>query len=802
MTMTTGTDAPQRQAGDSPGAVPQSRQPCGRTDFPRVSRLTFLFRPAAALALLVGAVAVQLLTKLPPVWVDAALGSAGLLLIMRGGRLIWFGLVLAGAAWTMLRADVALSQRLAPDLEGRDLIVTGAVRGLPRVADDATRFDLAVQSAESDGPSPVTGILRLSWRETAPPIEPCSLWRLHVRLKRPRGMIDPGAFDFERYALSEGISATGYVREDTGNGPVGERLLCTDRLRARITEGIAETLGPGPSADVLRALAFGDQHAMDEHEWAVARATGIPHLIAISGLHIALFAGFGVWFVRLLWKLAPRLTLRWPAPLIEAVASIVFALTYATLAGLGLPTRRALVMIGLLLAATLFRRARAPVQGLAFAVIALLVFDPLCVLSAGFWLSFVGVAWLMFCLGGGERRRWWHEVVSAQGVASLGLLPLTIWFFGQSSLVGPVANLVAVPWICFMVLPIGVVGALLQLVLPAVGAPLVVFAGWSLQGLWWVLEHMAAWPGALWYFPEPGLWTFALASLGAFWLLLPRGMPARGLGLILLLPLLVPARTEPGDGEFEALMLDVGQGLAIIVRTRDHALVYDAGARFPSGFDLGDASVVPALHALGIAHLDRLIVSHGDNDHAGGAAAVLAAYPHASVESGEPERLTIPSAQCLGGESWEWNGVNFRIVHPAEPLATRANDRCCVLEVRSGNSRLVLTGDITSAVEGEVAAALTANGDRMVLQVPHHGSRTSSGEGFIAALHPTLALVSTGYRNHFNHPHPAIVARYASAGADLLDTSRSGFVDVRFGPGEPPRVVEQGRLDRHPYWRE
>jgi competence protein ComEC len=800
---TTGMDAPQRQTGDSPGLVPDGPRQHRALVSAHVPRLAFLFRPAAALALLVGAVAVQLLTTLPPMWVDAAVGFAGLLLVLRRGWVIWLGLVLLGAAWTMVRADLALMQRLAPGLEGQDLIVTGAVRGLPRVADDATRFDFAVRSDGGDESSPVTGILRLSWRDTAPAIEPCSIWRVHVRLKRPRGMIDPGAFDFERYALSEGISATGYVREDAGNQALGASLFCADRLRARITDGIAATLGPGASADVLRALAFGDQHAMDEHEWAVARATGIPHLIAISGLHIALFAGFGVWFVRLLWKLAPRLTLLWPAPLIEACASIAFALGYATLAGLGLPTRRALVMIGVLLAATLLRRARAPIHGLAFAVIALLVFDPLCVLSAGFWLSFVGVAWLMFCLGGhGARRRWWHEVFSAQGVASLGLLPLTIWFFGQSSLVGPLANLIAVPWICFVVLPIGVVGALAQLVIPAVGAPLVVFAGYALDGLWWLLERMAAWPGALWYFPEPGLGAFALASLGAFWLLLPRGMPARGLGLFLLLPLLVPARSEPGSGEFEALMLDVGQGLAIIVRTRDHALVYDAGARFPSGFDLGDASVVPALHALGITNLDRLIVSHGDNDHAGGAASVLAAFPRTKVESGEPERLTIAAAQCFGGESWEWNGVTFRIVHPHAPLATRANDRCCVLEVRSGSNRLVLTGDITSAVEAAVAAALAADGKPLVLQVPHHGSRTSSGEEFIAGLHPMLALVSAGYRNHFNHPHPAVVARYAAAGSGLLNTSQSGFVDVRFGLDGAPRVVEQGRVDRHPYWRE
>ena len=616
-------------------------------------------------------------------------------------------------------------------------------------------------------------------------------------------MIDPGGFDFERYALEQGIVATGYVREDTGNANLGDAAICIDRLRARIGENISASLGDVPSAHLLRALAFGDQHAMDEHEWAVARATGIPHLIAISGLHIALFAGFGVMLVRLLWKLAPRLTLRWPAPLIEAVASLVFAIAYATIAGLGLPTRRALVMIAALLVANLARRARAPVQGLALAVIVLLAWNPLCVLSAGFWLSFVGVAWLMFCLGGSmQRHRWWRELVTAQGVASLGLLPLGIWFFGQSSLVGPIANLIAVPWICFLVLPLTVLAVLIMLAAPALGAPLLQIAGWAMQSLWWLLERMASWPGALWFFPEPAVWTLVLAMLGALWLLLPRGVPARALGLLLLLPLLWPARASLADGAVEVFMLDVGQGLAMVVRTRDHALVYDAGARFPSGFDLGDAAVVPALHALGIEHLDRMILSHGDNDHAGGAAAVLAAYPSIPVESGEPERVHVTATQCLAGETWTWNGVVFRIVHPHEPLSTSNNDRCCVLDVRSGDSELVLSGDITAAVEAEVAAALAPVAPLLVLQVPHHGSKTSSSTGFLDALKPAYALVSAGYHNHFNHPNPAVVARYVEQGVNLLNTAQSGFVDMRFSGHAPPQIIERGRVDRHPYWRE
>jgi competence protein ComEC len=409
----------------------------------------------------------------------------------------------------------------------------------------------------------------------------------------------------------------------------------------------------------------------------------------------------------------------------------------------------------------------------------------------------------MFCLGGmGERRRWLRELVAAQGVASIGLLPLGIWFFGQSSLVGPVANLIAVPWICFFVLPLTVVASLLILVLPALGVPLLHLAGWAMQGLWWLLEKMAAWPGALWYFPEPSTAALVLAMLGALWLLLPRGVPARVLGVFLFLPLLWPLREPLADGEFMAYMLDVGQGLSLVVRTRNHALVYDAGAKFPSGFDLGEATVVPAIHAMGIDRVDRMIVSHGDNDHAGGAAAVAAAWPGVAVESGEPERLTIPAAQCLAGESWNWNGVEFRVVHPSEPLSGIDNDRCCVLDVRNNGSELVLPGDITKAVEPDVGGALAPVEPHLVLQVPHHGSKTSSSVGFIADLHPMLGLISAGYMNRFHHPNGGVVARYGMAGARLLDSAHAGFVAIRFAPGAPPHVVEQGRVDRHQYWRE
>jgi len=767
---------------------------------PRIAAVIALaLRPTSAIAMLIGALAVQFLSTLPLRSVDAFIAAIGCLLcLLRRWRV--FGVCIIAVAWTAWRADMALSQRLPHALENEELVVTGRVHDLPQARDDATRFEFVVDSASHDGePVELSGLIRLGWYESPPEIAACERWRLNVKLKRPRGAINPGGFDAERYALEHGVVAVGTVRDTTENEKLGSDL-CIDTFRARVVATIATALEGTPSADLLPALAFGDQHAMNPEEWSIARATGIPHLIAISGLHIALFASFGVGLMRLLWKCVPSLTLRWPAPLMEAVASLVFAVAYALIAGFGLPTRRALVMIAAMLVANLTRRAHAPTHGLALAVVVLLIADPLCVLSAGFWLSFVGVGWLMLCLQG-QRRHHWRDMIRSQGVATIGLLPLGIWFFGQSSLIAPLANFVAVPVICFFVLPLGTLGALIGVVFPGAGFPILTVTGFVLDHLWSLLETMSRMPGALWYFAEPTVLALTLAMIGAFWLLQSRAVPARPTGALLFLPLLVPLRTPLPPGAFDLYLLDVGQGLAAVVRTSGHTLVYDTGPRYPSGFDLGEAAVVPALHALDVRHLDRLIVSHGDSDHSGGAVSVVEAFAPDFSESGEPDRLKIPTVQCAAGEQWTWDGVTFRIVSPSPPFDAHGNDRCCVLDIRSGDTELLLPGDITAAIESDVAASLAPVASHFVLQAPHHGSKTSSSETFLDALHPLLTIFSTGYLNRFHHPNAEIVARYGAKHLTTLDTAATGFVHIVFD-GANARLVERGRLDRHPYWRE
>jgi competence protein ComEC len=755
--------------------------------------------PACVLAALAGAVLLQCLTHLPPA---AALLAAALIALpaWRWPLLRLPLMLLLGAASFGLRAEWGLQQRLPYALEGVDLDIRGRLADLPTTGVESTRFDLLLEEARQDGTLlPLRGRIRLSWFGQVPPLPACSRWQLRVRLKRPRGAANPGGWDVERHALQLGLVATGYVRDDGDNRALGAAAFCVDRWREHIAAHLAAQLGDTPVAHLLRALAVGDQRGLSEADWQVLRATGVGHLIAISGFHVSLLALAGAAVTRRLWRCFPRLALRWPGLLIETPSALACATAYAALAGFGLATLRTLLMLAVVALARLLRRHLPVRQALALALAAILLGDPLAILSAGFWLSFAGVALLLFCLDGRPLRAWWHELVQAQGAMSLGLLPLTVALFGQSSLVGPLANLIAVPWISLVVVPLILAGALLALALPMIGNIFIHLAAIAMDAQWRLLQWMAQWPVAQWHFAESGLAALLLGLAGALWLLAPRGVPLRGLALLLLLPLLWPPSTRPARGEFEASVIDVGQGLAVLLRTREHALLYDTGARFASGFDLGEAVVVPAAQALGVTRLDLLVVSHADIDHAGGAGAVTRSLQPREILAGEPVALPGATA-CTAGQAWYWDGVEIRVLHPGAQAAVESNDRSCVLLVQSGQGRLLLTGDISANVEATVAEA--AGTAPLALLVPHHGSKTSSSAALLDALQIQLALVSAGHRNRFGHPHAAVTARYRERGIALLNTADSGCIRVLFRPDAAPRVIERCRPARAKYWRD
>jgi competence protein ComEC len=760
----------------------------------------------AALSLLAGVLSVQWFPVLPPRWLIAALFALALILAWRASRLRWLAIALLGFVWACWRGGLAMDARLPVEWEGQDFRVIGRVEGLVQARADAASFLFRIDQAWRDGRLvPWQGLARISWYGKPPPaLEPCSRWQLLLRLRRPRGMINPGGADSERSALARGIAAVGYVRDDPSSHRQAAAFLCLDRLRASLSSDIQARVQDAHDAALLRAFTVGDTSGLSANDWNVARANGISHLIAISGFHVGVAAVFGVWLAGLLYWLWPPLALRWPRIQAQAMAALLLAFAYAGLAGFGMPTVRTVLMIAAVALARCSRRANAAMHALALAMIALLAVDPLAVLEAGFWLSFVGVGFLILCLPSQGRgiAAFLRELTLGQLVMTIALLPLTLWFFGEASLVGALSNLMAVPFVSFVIVPCALIGMLLLLVAPPLATPALWLAGKLAHAQWWLLEQTATWPGAHWFLPAVQPWALGLAMLGAVWLFMPRGVLLRALGALLLLPLLWPVRHPPDTGAFQAWVLDVGQGLSVIVRTAHHALVYDAGARYPSEFDLGEAVVIPSLHALGIDRLDVLMVSHADNDHAGGAPAVAAAFPMARRYGGEPARMSLPVEQCLAGQQWEWDQVRFRVLSPAKPEeAASDNDRSCVVLVEGHGGRLLLTGDIASDIEPRVATAL-GPGPRPVLQVPHHGSRTSSSAAFIAAVRPELAIVSAGWRNRFGHPRPEVLQRYAQAGVPVFNTALAGAVQIDFPAGSPAMVAARWRLRQRRYWRE
>ncbi|WP_457426700.1 DNA internalization-related competence protein ComEC/Rec2 [Roseateles sp. P5_E7] len=763
-----------------------------------------------SLAWLAGLALLHRCERLPDGVEHAALASA-LALFFALRRKHW--LALAGCvavlafAQAALRAEWRLTPELHPAWEGRDLSMTGRVDSLPIAVTGqggvpGWRFEFAVESVGPTGtalpPEVPRRLMLLSY--DGPPITAGERWRFTARLKRAHGLANPGGFDAELWLFEQGLRASGVVRsaERLQAAPWWEIDAARQRLRAAIHERVAD---PG-MAGVLAALSLGDQNAIAHADWALLRDTGVAHAFSISGLHVTMFAWLAASLAGALWRRSGWLCLRLPAPMAARWAGVLAALGYALFSGLGVPAQRTVVMLAAVAGLqALSLRWPWPLVLLAASVVVTAV-DPWAVMQPGFWLSFGAVGLLM--AAGGEQAQGWRARLKAafrtQAIATVGLAPLSLICFAQLSIVGLLANLVAIPVISFLITPLALLGG--------VAAPLWTLAAWLTQWLVSGLKLLMLLPGAVFWLPAAPWWAQALALLGAALIVMRLPWRLRLAGLAMTLPLLWPAVPQPPAGEFELLAPDIGQGNAVLVRTRGHVLLFDTGPVYAPGADAGERVLLPLLRSLGVRRLDMLMLSHRDIDHVGGAASLLQALPvselRSSLEPGHALLRTGPAeVRCEAGQSWTWDGVRFDVLHPLAShyeAGLKSNDLSCVLRITSASGRrALLAGDLEAGQEkGLVLRQPDLQSD--VLLVPHHGSKTSSSAELLAAVRPTVGLVQAGYRSRFGHPAPPVLARYQAAGIAVEASPSCGA--WRWQSDGATALGQCERERRHRYWQD
>ncbi|HET6724431.1 MAG TPA: DNA internalization-related competence protein ComEC/Rec2 [Gammaproteobacteria bacterium] len=736
------------------------------------------------------------LPALPSAWWLTALIPAAAMWRWPIGRYITIAAI--GFAWAWLPAHSALQHRLPSALEGQDINVSGIVQPFPKREGRLARVTLRVTHFDSptllDAPPRK---LRLSWYWPRTLPRAGETWRFRVRLKRPNGFQDPGSFDYEGWLFRNDIDATGYVRHDHA-----ERLADSPGLLLRVRTEFANVIDdavPGsPYAGVLKGVTIGDGHDIPGSQWDLFRRTGITHLVVISGSHIVLVAGFIALLIALFWRRSARLCERLPARRVAAAGGLLAAIVYSIIAGFGVPIQRALIMFAVAAFAIWQGREARPFSILAVALIGVLLIDPLAPMSPGFWLSFGAVAILIYVFAGRPRRGWVRNMLWAQAAVSIGLLPFLTLFFGQASIIGPLANLIAIPVFEFAVVPLALAGVIFGAIWLPAGAFLLGGAATVLDWLWPILQWFGNLPQSQLALPAPSVLAIILAVAGVALLLAPRGVPARWLGALMIAPLMLAARTPIRSGTFDLTLLDVGQGLSAVVRTHAHTLIFDTGPSFGSGSDTGTLVVVPYLQSLNIGKPDMLLISHGDSDHAGGAKSVIAAYPDLPVVTSAHKQF--PHAKpCVAGEHWRWDGVDFRILNPPGADGDESdNNRSCVLKITATGGSALLTGDIEKEAERRLVANNRALLRSDILIAPHHGSASSSSPAFVKAVDPRFVLFPVGYRNQWHFPRASVAARYRAMGANLLNTAACGAIRLRVA--KKVKLMSAWRTDQRRLW--
>lgn len=691
------------------------------------------------------------------------------------GRAPWSAALL-GVLLTVQQGQQRLEDRWPAARHGEQVESSGHILSLIERLPGRSAFDdptLRFEFAPDDPRLPRR--IRVSWYRSDAIPRGGECWTLRLRMRTPHGSFDPGAFDYEGWLYRRGVGATATVR--TGERCADARAFPVLRARQALIDKLDAWLGAHPARAMVAALTLGEDSGFSDADWTVFRETGTSHLVAISGFNIAIVAGLVFLLLRWTWPASRALAQRLPAQKAAMIVAALAGLAYGLLAGWESPAQRAALMLVLLLVAALPDRRAEPSRVLALALALMLAFDPAAVLSPGLWLSFGAVAAIFYATSGRLRLPpAWRTAIFMQLMLSVLLAPLTLYFFHGAAWLGPLVNLVAVPLMALLT-PLVLAAVGLCLMIPAWGLPVLLRVADILQALQSALAWIAQQAPNAWIPAAPPVAALLLALFGAVLLFAPRGWPLRALALLCFVPLWLPPRSAV-SAPFELTALDVGQGLAVLVRTQHHTLLYDAGPAFEDGFDAGESVVAPFVLGLGRSGIDRLLLSHGDRDHAGGVASVRRLV-RVTDELGTPGHQP-----CRDGQSWDWDGVHFEVLNPDDSAGTD-NDRSCVLRVSAPGYSALLAGDIERGAESRLLSTHPEQLKSDVLIAPHHGSRTSSAGDFVRAVSPQVVVFSAAWRSHFKHPRPEVVARYVEIGARPLVTGVEGAVRVwRDGDGE------------------
>lgn len=705
-----------------------------------------------------------------------------------------------GICWAQIHAANYFKHVLPEKLAGEDIAISGYISSIPLTGETVQRFIVEVEAFNAhDYSGPVPERLKLSWYY-GEPVRAGETWQFNVRLKPPHGFMNPGGFDYEAWLFQNGINATGYIRESAENRIIQPAVLFDDTAtRQLIAENISSILHDSAFTGFVAALAVGDRSGIDAQQWQVLINTGTNHLMAISGLHIGLAAAFGYWLCRRL--LPARIMHIIPAQHAAMICAAIIALIYAMLAGFAIPTQRAMLMLTSVAGASLLRRTTRPMDVLSLALMLVLLWDPASVMSAGFWFSFIAVAVIFHALTGRMAQSRWLKWGWMQIVIALALFPMSLFLFQQTSLVSPLANLFMVPYVSLLVVPLILLGLLMLPLSDVAAAVLFRVADSLFQFIWPLLQWLSDFPYSHWVKAQPGILMTILALLGVGIMLAPRIHYWRAAGIMLLLPAITWQPQTPEPGAYELNVLDVGQGLAIVVRTHSRTLVYDTGARFSDRLNAGEAVLRPFLTHEGIEKIDLLIISHGDGDHIGGAASLLRAYPQTPLLGQGIEELSAASSHdCLAGQKWVWDEVEFTILHPDGVNYEATNNRSCVLKIKGRGGSVLIAGDIEKKVENRLFHGNQELLSADILIAPHHGSKSSSTLNFINAVSPEIVIFAAGYRNRYQFPHNAIMDRYSRLGAKMHMTGHAGAIRVVVDPWQGIADVESYRASHKKYW--